>query len=257
MPNFKDTPFMYLVGGLVAAFVVTQSVFFAAKAWRRARKLGIEQAQLKRTVAQSVLFTLAPALTILATILVLGSALGLPLPWLRLTVIGNINYEVTAAESALQAFGQTAGVGEPVTDPAMFSAAAWVMTIGSCFPLILCPLFVKKIQQKVGKTVNTNARWADIMSNAAVIGIIAAFVARAIAGMGKAADPGDGAGLMSVTTLLVSVLLTVPLQKLAKAPKMGWLEPFVLPIALFAALGVAVLLGQLLPPELVQLEWRQ
>ncbi|MDR3344675.1 MAG: DUF5058 family protein [Oscillospiraceae bacterium] len=256
MPDFRESPFLYAISGLMALFVIAQSVFFARKAWRRAHEIGISSAQLKKTVLSSVLFTLAPALAILATVLVLGNSLGLPLPWLRLTVVGNINYEVTAAQSALESFGQAAGINEAVSDKAMFSAVAWVMTIGSVFPLVLMPFLVKRVQKKIGKTVEKNGRWADIIAAAAFIGIISAFLARAIAGLGDEKVPGDGAGLMSVATLISSVILTLILQKVSTIKGLSRLEPFALPIALFGALGVAMVLGQVLPAEYINLEWR-
>ncbi|MDR1805383.1 MAG: DUF5058 family protein [Clostridium sp.] len=254
--DFREMPIMYILSGLMAVFVIAQSVFFAAKAWKRAREIGIESAQLKKTAISAVLFTLAPTLTILTTVLVLGNALGLALPWLRLTVIGNISYETTAAQSALESFGQSAGVNEPVTDKAMFSAVAWVMTIGSVFPLVLMPFLVKRVQKKVGKTMAGNAKWADTMAAAAFIGIISAFLARAIAGLGDNQVPGDGAGLMSVAMLVSSVLLTLVFQRLCKINALRRMEPFVLPLAMFGALGMAVLLGQVLPAEYVNFEWR-
>jgi len=254
MPDFRESPILYIMAGIMTVFVLSQAIFFAAKAWKRAQEIGISSERLRKTVVSSVLFTLAPALSILATVLVLSNALGLPLPWLRMTVIGNIAYETSAAQSALEAFGQSAGINEAVTDKGMFSAAVWVMTIGSVFPLALMPFVVKRVQKKVGQTMNKNAKWADAIAAAAFIGIISAFLARAIAGQGQI--PGDGAGLMSCATLLAAVLLTLLLQKAAKAKGMVWLETFVLPLSIFGALGIAMLLGQVLPPDYVHLEWR-
>ncbi|MCL2023695.1 MAG: DUF5058 family protein, partial [Oscillospiraceae bacterium] len=217
MPDFREAPILYVMGGLMSLFLVTQAVFFGAKAWKRALEIGISSAQLRKTVVSSALFTLAPALAILATVLVLANALGLPLPWVREIVIGNINYEVTAAQSALESFGQTAGISEAVTDKAIFSAAAWVMTLGSIFPLVLMPFVVKRVQKKVGKSLEGgNAKWADTMAAAAFIGIISAFLARAIIGLGEENVPGDGAGLMSCAALFAAIMLTLIFQKLSK-----------------------------------------
>ena len=48
------------------------------------------------------MFTVAPAISILATVIVLANALGIVLPWIRLSVIGNLMYETTAAEAAME-----------------------------------------------------------------------------------------------------------------------------------------------------------
>ena len=89
-----------------------------------------------------------------------------------------------AAEAAIDAFGSAAGLSQEVTDPEMFSAVAWVMTLGSIMPLILVPFLLKKIQKGMSKAVAKNGKWADVMSAAAFIGLIAAFIGRAIAGKG-------------------------------------------------------------------------
>ncbi len=132
----------------------------------------------------SALFTIAPAISILATVIVLANSLGIVLPWIRLSVIGNLAYESVAAEAALDTFGLT--LSSPVTDPKVFATIAFVMTIGCILPLILIIFVMKKVQKTMGKVADKNSKLADTLSAAAFIGIIAAFVARAIAGAGKA-----------------------------------------------------------------------
>lgn len=254
--DFKESGFMYLLGGLVVAFVLAQSLFFMRKAWNHGKNLGISSATLKKTVASSILFTIAPALAILATVITIAGALGLVLPWIRLSMIGNIGYEVTAAHSTLESFGILGGLNLEVKDKTVFAAAAWVMTIGSVMPLLLLPLFLKKIQKKIGKTVDANAKWADLMAAAAFIGLIAAFIARSIAGAGDKNLVGDGAGFLSVCTLVSSMVFMLALQRLSKRARMQWLEPFAMPLSMLLAMGVAMLLAQVAPQSLVTLEWR-
>lgn len=254
--DFKESGFMYLLGGLISVFIISQALFFMIKAWKQGKKIGISTATLKNTVASSALFTIAPAFAILATVITLAGALGLVLPWIKLITLGNISYEVTAAQSALNAFGLTGGLASEVKDKAAFAAAAWVMTVGCIMPLILLPLFLKKIQKKVGKAANTNAKWADIMSAAAFIGLIAAFIARSVAGKGEKDIIGDGAGLLSVTTLIAAITIMMVLQWLCKKFRIKWLEPFAMPLSMIAAMGAAMLLAQILPGNLVVIEWR-
>jgi len=247
---------MYLLGGVIVCFVVGQSLFFMTKAWRQGKKIGISSATMKRTVISSALFTVAPAIAILATVLTLANALGLVLPWIRLSVIGNITYEAAAAQSVIAAFGIQSGVNAPVQDKAVFAAAAWAMTVGSIFPLVLMPFLVKRVQKKVGKVSASNAKWADTMAAAAFIGIMAAFIAQAAVGTGTAELRGDGAGFSSVVTLLSAMIFMLGLQALCKRFHWDKLEPFVMPLSMFLAMGVAVVCQQFLPADLVLHEWR-
>ena len=254
--DFKSSPFLYVLGFCVVGFIIVQSVFFLVRAWRRGKQLGMTTATLKNTVVSSALFTIAPALAIVATVLTLSKALGLVLPWIRLTVIGAIQYEVPAAEAAINAFGISTGLSQPVTDPEVFAAVAWLMTIGSILPLVIVPFALKKIQKSIGKVSTKDPKWADTMAAAAFIGLIAAFIGRAVLGKGQQAVIGDGAGILSVATLLFAILFMLVLQKLCTKFTLKWLEPFAMPVSMFAAMGMAMLLANVLPPDIAFLEWR-
>ena len=258
MQDFRQSPFMYALGGAVVVFVVAQSLFFLRKAWKRGREIGVPVSTLRGTVTSSVLFTVAPSMAIAATVLALSNSLGLVLPWIRLSVIGNLSYEATAAATAAEGLGLARGLNAPVADPTSFSAIAWVMTIGSVFPLILLPIFLKKIQAKIGKAVEKkgSADWTDLISAAAFIGLIAAFVARALAGKGEADRLGDGAGVLSVLTLATAIVLMLLLELLVSKKGWKWAEPFTMPLSMFAAMGAAVLYAHIMPANIAFLEWR-
>ena len=94
--DFKESGFMYALGGFIVIFVLAQSLFFLIRAWKQGKKLGLSTAIMRGTVTQSALFSLAPAISIVATILTLSGALGIVLPWIRLTVIGAGIMSITA-----------------------------------------------------------------------------------------------------------------------------------------------------------------
>ena len=245
---------MYILALAIVVFVLAQSFFFLVKAWKQGKKLGITAQTLRNTVTSSILFSIAPAISVVATVLTLAYSLGIVLPWIRLSVIGNITYETTAAEAALDALGKS--MSQPVETPQEFSAIMWVMTIGSILPLVLIPIFLKKIQGKIGNAAANNAKLADTISAAAFIGLISAFIARSVAGSGKPDVIGDGAGVLSVLTLLISIVLMIVLTKLATRFNLKWLENFTMPLSMIGAMGAAMLLAQVLPESLAMLEWR-
>ena len=265
--DFKNSGVMYALAALVVVFVTVQSLFFLVKAWKRGRALSIETAKMKQTVISSALFSIAPAISILATVLALASALGYVLPWIRLSVIGNLAYETVAAEAALEALGTSMANSDLNTME--FSTVAWAMTVGSCFPLVLLPFLCKRIHKAMHKVLGgateetaadgekpkkkISANVGDILGAAAFIGIMAAFIARSIMGVQK---DGPSAGFMTVAVLLSAMVFTVALDLLCKKKHLTKLEPFVLPIAMFGAMGIAVLLTQVLPSELTEFVWR-
>lgn len=269
MENFKESGFMYLVAAAVIVFVLAQSLFFLVRAWRHGRKCGLTSTALKDVVVSSALFTIAPAIAILATVVVLASSLGTVLPWIRLTVVGNLQYEVTAAQAAMDSFkdtGTAVAFGQDITDPTVFAAVAWVMTFGVILSLIILPIFYKGIHAKVGKVTaktGNSGKFGDIISAATFIGLVAAFIGTALAGKastitrdGKVEATGMGAGIMSVSVLLTSIIVLLVLQKICNKFKLEKFEPFIMPISMFAGMAMAILIYAVLPESISLLEWR-
>lgn len=270
---------LYLIAGAVILFVLVQSVFFLVKAWKQGKKLGLDKSKLRNAVTSSALFTVPSALSVLATVIALAPALGLVIPWVRLSVIGNLMYETTAAEAAMEAFGHQGGMAVPVTDPEVYAGVAWVMTLGICFSLILLPFIAKPLHKKflaAGKKQEEPADKTaenapaetkkkkrglggfinDFATPAIFIGLIGAFIARAIIGGGKPETFGDGAGVLSIITLVVAVVVSIVLEILAKKLKLTWLEPFVMPIGMIVAMVAAIVFFNVLPEDIAMLEWR-
>ena len=276
--DFKYSPALYLIAGAVILFVLAQSIFFLVKAYKQGRALGLDKSKLRNAITSSALFTIPSALSILATIIALVPALGPVIPWVRLSVIGNLMYETTAAEAAMEAFGHEGGMAVPVTDPEVYAGVAWVMTLGICFSLVVLPFLAKPLHKKLlqaGKKDETpkaeatenapadakkkrslNGFINDFATPAIFIGLIGAFIARAIIGAGKPETFGDGAGVLSIITLVVAVVVSIALEILAKKLKLTWLEPFVMPIGMIIAMIAAIVFFNVLPEEIATFEWR-
>ncbi len=252
--DFKESPLMLTMALIIIGFVIIESVFFMAKAWKRGKQLGMSTETLKNTVVSSALFSVAPAVSILATVVVLASSLGIVLPWIRLSVVGNLLYETTAAETMLDVLGSN--INTEVTNEADFSAIAWVMTTGICFGLLLVTFIGKFIIKKVNKATTKSEKGsgiADAISAAAFIGIISAFVAQAICG--KSSDGSSDAGFMSIVTLLSAIVIYLVFETVCQKLNLKKLELFATPLSIFGAMAVAVLLNMWLPAEVTSFTW--
>ncbi len=271
--DFRNYPVVFLIAGIVILFVLGQSIFFLVKALKRGKELGISKSSIRSVITSSAIFTLPSALSVLATVIALSNALGYVVPWVRLSVIGNLTYETVAAEKAMNALGHIGGMVVPIDDPQTFTGVIWVMTFGIIMSLVLCPFLVKPILNKINgsdkkpkkekkasengkkKKFNINALM-DYASPAVFIGLIGAFVARAIAGKGKEAIFGDGAGILSIITLATALIVSAVLELVCKKLKLTKFEPFVMPIGMIAAMAVAIVSYNLLPEGIKELEWR-
>jgi len=104
-----ESPVLYILAGCVAAFVIGQSVFFLVKAWREGKRIGMDTKVLKKAAFSGGVFTIVPSLSILFAFLAMQGTLGMVLPWIRLSVLGAVTYEVPAATAAVEASGMTFG----------------------------------------------------------------------------------------------------------------------------------------------------
>ena len=86
--NFSiNSPVLFFLAGIIIAAVLAQSVYFLIKAWRRGLAIGMSKDKLKRVAMTAGVFTVAPAVAIVISVITLAKDLGVPLPWLRLSVV--------------------------------------------------------------------------------------------------------------------------------------------------------------------------
>lgn len=228
-----NSTFLYLLAAGVILFVLAQSVFFLVRAWRRGKQLGISIAKLRKTVVSTAVFTIAPAISFLVGVITLAKFLGIPLPWIRLSVIGAITYELPAATSTANALGVS--LSELITDPAVYSAIAWVMTLGIIPSIILTPILMKKIQGGVVKLQSKDSKWGDIFMTSLFLGMISAFLGMVFADIRLGL-----AGMIPIFVLLISAVTMAVCGLLIKKCHMKWLETYAMTISMIVGMAFAV-----------------
>ena len=166
-------PILFILAGLLVAVVLGQSVYFLLKALKRSKELGMDQKKIVKTMRTAAIFTIAPAVAIVISIITLSKKLGLPLPWLRLSVVGSMSYETIAANNALAAMGQGLGSGTALTAQQYLNVLL-VMTISIMVGIWLVPVIGKKLLGGMSSLENRDKKWAEIFQNAMFIGMISA-----------------------------------------------------------------------------------
>ena len=120
---------LYLCAVVIITFVLAQSVFFLVRALKRAKAIGMDSAKLKKVIKSSAVFTIAPAVAILVGVYILMRSLGIPTPWVRLSVVGSLSYETLVAENALSTFGKTLASNAADLTAQEFVTVLFAMTI--------------------------------------------------------------------------------------------------------------------------------
>lgn len=235
-------PLLFLMAGFLIAVVLGQSVYFLVKALRRSKQIGMDQAKIRKTIKTAAVFTIAPAVSIVISVIALSKSLGIPLPWLRLSVVGSLSYEAIAAENAVSAMGLTLGKIDSLSAQ-QFVNISLVMTISIMLGIWLVPVIGKKLLSGMSNLENRDKKWADIFQNAMFIGMIAAFLGFVFCDFSRLWTPGDytpTSGLIPVCVMACAAIVMVVCGLLMKKPKFSWLGDYALPISLLLGMASAI-----------------
>ncbi|MBN2879813.1 MAG: DUF5058 family protein [Clostridia bacterium] len=239
-----NSPFMYILGGIVAAFVLIQSAVFLIRAYRQGIKMGMDKKKLNGAIKSSALFSIVPSIPIVIGVFTLMQAIGVPMAWIRLSVIGAVTYELPAAESAAAAAGMT-GLTDPNFNMDIFAGVVLTMSVGIIIGLVLCVVNgVKLVQKKMDKMQNTDRKWGEMFVGALFMGLVATFFGSIVMPPLVGLVRGTMQVYDAVTSILVlvtsAVLMLVFTTISKKSEKLKWVEQFALPVAMVISMVLAV-----------------
>lgn len=240
--DLKNGAFLYIIGAVIALFVLVQSVYFLVRAIKHGRRIGLSTKAMKDATVSSATFSIVPSIPIVIAMIGLVSTLGAPFSWIRLSVIGSMTYETSAASAVVQA----ANVSGSIIPLDVFASAMFIMTIG----IIAGPVFnifgFKRYQKKIDDISKRNPRWSAILIDALFMGIIAVmggqYIAKGIAAFGALApDKYILNGQAQLFTLVSGALIMALFGAAIKLTKAKWLENFALPVSMIGAVALSVL----------------
>ena len=231
-----NSPILFVMVGVIIAAVIAQSVFFLVKAWRRAKELNMDMKKLKKIVVSAAIFTIAPAIAIVISVMTLSKSLGVALPWLRLSVVGSLSYETIAATNTTNAMGLGSG---DVLGASQYVTVTLVMTISILVGIWLVPLVCKKMQKGMLNLEKRDKKWSDIFQSAMFIGMISAFVGFVFCDVSGTLS-GDFKGLIPVCVMAVSALIMCLAGLLVKKVKASWISDYALPVSLVVGMASAI-----------------
>ena len=247
-----NSPALFAIVGIIIAFVVAQSVFFLVRAYRRGLAIGMEKRKLNSVIKSAAVFTIAPAVGIFIGVITLSKKLGIALPWLRLSVIGSLTYELTAAENAAASVGASLSDSSTALTASQYVTIATVMTLGIVASLILAPLLGKKISGGVLKIRNKDSKWGDVFMTSLFMGMISAFLGIIVCNIGfVSSDAGvvfnmSARDLIPLCVLIVSAIIMLLCGLVMQKTKWTWLNDYALPISMVGSMALAIPITALL-----------
>lgn len=256
-------PILFVLVGIIVAAVLAQSVFFLAKAWKRGLELGMEKKKLRKIATTAGIFTVAPAVAIVISVIALSKKLGVALPWLRLSVVGSLSYEAIAADNTSREMGL---MGSASPNASQYVTITLVMTLSILVGIWLVPAICKKMQKGMSSLEKRDKKWADVFQASMFIGMISAFVGFVFCNVSRlwsGNEQGlvevvekiivDGtrqevinyysttSGLIPVCVMAVSAVVMMILGLLAgKFKKAHWISDYALPVSLIIGMASAI-----------------
>ena len=230
--------FYLLVAGILG-FITIMCFVFLVKSYRAGIKIGMDEKVLKKTITASATFTLLPSISILLGVIALSGTLGVPFSWLRLSVVGALQYELNVAEIAAQSIGLS-GLRVDELSIGAFVTIALVMTVGILGGVACCILFLKKylgkIQKAPKKENNGKPGFGAHATTAMFVGLCAAYIGSYI---GKAI-PREGYDIMPLFVAVVAALVMAVFEYFIQKKGKAALENFSLAASMLVAMAAAV-----------------
>lgn len=239
---------LYLIVAGILTFITIMCVVFLVKSYRAGIQIGMDKAVLKKTIISSATFTLLPSISILLGVIALSKSLGVPFSWLRLSVIGALQYELSAAETAAQSMGLI-GLKPEAMSMGAFVTIALVMTVGILGGAVCCLFFLKKYLAKLQKAPKKEATgkpgFGAHATTAMFVGLCGAYIGTYIgeAVTGRVIkDVGIVKDYMPIVVALMAAAAMAVFEFFIQKKGKAVLENFSLAVSMLIAMAGAVLI---------------
>lgn len=243
--NEVNSGFFYLLVAAVLTFITLMCMVFLVKSYKAGIEIGMDKQVLKKAIVSSATFTLLPSISILLGVIALSGTLGVPFSWLRLSVIGALQYELNVAEIAAQSMGLPS-LRLDLLNTEYFVTIALVMTFGILGGVFCCIFFLKKYLGKMqakpkkleGKNTESKPGFGAYATTAMFVGLCASYIGSYI---GKVFAPEDGDWMPLVVAAIAGLCMTV-FEYFTQKKNMKVLDNFSLAASMLIAMAMAVVI---------------
>ena len=238
---------VYLICGSIVAFIAVVCVIFMVRAWRAGKALGMDVTRMKRAVTSSATFSVLPSVGILLGVIALSGSLGVPWPWLRLSVIGALHYETQVADAGAEQLGIHLSSGAMTVQA--FPTIALLMSICIMWGMILSALFnkryLRRLQQRGAAEGSRGGGFGDRAMTAMFIGMVSAYIGSYVGGWisgNKQLFSFSGSWTPLVVVAAAALAMAV-FTYFSEKKGMEWLDNFSIAGSMLVGMLAAVLIG--------------
>ncbi len=242
-----NSPIIYILYGILVAFVVAESLYYLITSLKRAKKIGMDMNKLKSVITTSITFSILPAIGITIGIVTLVGALGIAFPSIRLSVIGSIQYETQMAQgvadflTGVKGDGLSKLIANGVTAKDFVTMAS-VMTVAIMSGPIICLFLYKRLQPKMAM-LGTKSGSADGKLNLSELLFAVVFIGMVLGYLGMSVAtfvgaPKTIAGYYNFIAVIVAASCMYFFEFLINKCNQKWLDNFSTAFAMIIAMVV-------------------
>ena len=248
-----NSPALYIICGSIIAFIAVVCVVFLVRAYRAGINIGMDRAKLRRVIISSATFSVLPAVAILIGVIALSGSLGVPWPWLRLSVIGALHYETQVASAAAEAMGMSSLSAAEMT-AGSFTTICLLMSICIMWGPLLCVILGKRYSSRLNATDEKGKRkgniftggFGDLAITSMFVGLVCAYIGSYIGGIVSGNGLFTFSGNWLPLAVAVVAALTMAIFVWIKEKKnAAWIESFSICGSMIVAMAAAIFLAPL------------
>ena len=220
---------LWVACGLLVALVLVQAVLYIKLCYKEADAIGFPKKKLAGAVKTGMITAIGPAVAGVVVMVSMMTAVGGPITWQRLSIIGAAQTELAVANMATTAMGVEFG---PNMGMAALTLAFLLMAINGCGWLLMVTLTCGSMEKVRVKLAGGDEKWLPLLSSGATIGMFANLTAqRMIAGTG------------ALAAVIVGYVVQYVLDNFV-APKAQWIKGYAVSIALV----IGMIVGAVVQP---------
>ncbi len=161
-------PILWAITALAVGLVLFQTIVFLKKSFVAGKNMGISDEKLKTAFKTGVISAVGPSVVIVIGMVSLLIVVGGPTALMRLAYIGNVAYELLAAQFAADAYG--VALTDPNLPVEVFSTALWAMAVGCIGWIVVTALITDKMDGFKDKLAGGSAKMLPVITSAAMLG---------------------------------------------------------------------------------------
>ncbi len=143
--EIANSPGMWIACSGVIAVVFFQVIKMTRISIRAGHAIGLSKKDMLKAFRSGFSVTIVPSIAVLMGLILLIPRFGLPYPWMRLSVIGSVGFELIAAGIAAAEMGLEGISSEFTVD--VFTVAVWTMSLGSSIGLLIFAFIIPHIDK--------------------------------------------------------------------------------------------------------------